>query len=98
MAIASVLSLCLALAFLTESTVEYLFGTVADKFEALSPYKWALMYVSCAIGVALAFAYGVDVLSFIVEGEPTIVGQIATGVVIGRGANYLSDFVAKYLK
>lgn len=89
------------LAFLTESMVEYVFGTLFEKIQKLTPYKWALMYVSAVVGVGLAFYYALDLVSLlaVVLGEniaPSPVGFILTGLAIGRGANYLHQVVNTY--
>ena len=81
----------LFLAFMaTEGTVEYVLGTLFDKVAALTPFKWGLMYVSLAIGIFLAFYYALDVMAFL--GLPASpVGMVLTGVIIGRGANFVSN-------
>ena len=86
-----------ALGFLTESMVEYLFGQAIDHFKKLEPLRWALMYVAAAVGVGLSFYYGLDLVSLIFEGAPSPVGIALTGLAIGRGANYLHQFVSTYL-
>ncbi len=91
-----------ALAFLIESSVEYIFGTPMDKIPKLTPYKWLLMYASMAAGVGMTFYYKVDMLSMIgdLAKEPlqaTPVGFALSGLVIGRGANFVHQFVSNYL-
>lgn len=95
--------LALVLATVTEGFVEYIFGTVCDKFPKLTPYKWLLMYVSLILGVLLAFFYNIDLIALIANnagGNLAIswVGVVLSGLAIGRGANYLNDFVSKWLK
>ena len=92
-----IMLLALALAFLTESMVEYLFGQAVDHFEALSKWRWALMYVAALAGVGLAFYYKLDLLALIGQLEPSPVGYLLSGLIIGRGANYLHDFVSRYI-
>lgn len=94
--------LALVLAFLVESFVEYGFGTPMDKIPELQRWKWLLMYVAMVVGVVLALYYKLDLMSVLVQlanGSlaPSWVGMVASGLVIGRGANYASDFVSKYL-
>jgi hypothetical protein len=97
MLLLNVIALSLALAFLTESMVEYLFGTLADHVPALGAFRWALMYIAAAVGVGLALYYRLDLLALIAEDAPTNVGMVLTGLIVGHGANYLHQFVSKYL-
>ena len=94
--------LAVVLASLVEGFVEYFFGTLFDKIPSIGKYKWTLMYVSAAAGVALAFYYSVDLIALAVNmagatQAPTIPGIIFTGFIIGRGANYINDFVSRWL-
>lgn len=91
-----IMLLALALAFLTESMVEYLFGQAVDHL-ALEKWRWALMYVSALVGVGLAFYYHLDLLALIGQLEASPVGYLLSGLIIGRGANYLHDFVSRYI-
>lgn len=102
------LAVTFALAFLTETLVEYIFGSPMDKIEKLKQYKWMLMYISAGVGIGLALFYQLDLIAVISHftpvqtvvalDNPTVVGEVLTGLVLGRGANYLSDFLSKYLK
>jgi hypothetical protein len=104
-----VLAITFALSFLTETLTEYLFGTPMDRSEQLKPYKWTLMYVSALIGVVLALFYHLDLIVIIasfsdalglsapVLSDPTVPGSILSGLLIGRGANAVHDFLSKYL-
>lgn len=98
-----------ALAFLTESLVEYLFGTLFDKVAKLAPYKWALMYIAAVVGVGLAVYWKIDLIAIIANGiaalsnvefswDVSLVGQVLSGLAIGRGSNFLHDFLAKALQ
>ena len=80
----------------TEGTVEYILGTLFDKLEKLTPYKWTLMYASLGLGIFLAFYYALDIV--VMFGKPeTPVGIVLTGIVMGRGANFVNDVWNKYL-
>jgi uncharacterized membrane protein AbrB (regulator of aidB expression) len=103
------IAVAFSLSFLTESFVEYLFGTVFDKVVKLAQYKWLMMYVAALVGIGLALYWKIDLIAVIANGvaqmtnnEPawkvSIVGQVLTGITIGRGSNFLHDFLAKYLK
>ena len=98
-----VLLVIFGLAFLVESLVEYLVGTPFDMIPALKPYKWTLMYISMGVGIAGALVYRFDVLALLaqyvkVEINTNIFGVVLTGMMIGRGANYVHDFVMKFFK
>lgn len=94
---AKIIALALALAFACESGVEYVLGTPFNKFPKLQALSWLLMYVSLGVGVGLAFLYSLDLFALI-TGEPATVQGIAlSGMTIGRGANYVHDFVTKYI-
>jgi len=97
MELTKILVLSLALAFLTESMVEYLFGSVVNHVPKLDPFRWLLMYVAAGVGIGLAFFYKLDLLALIVSSPPQWVGMLASGFIVGRGANYLHDFVSTYL-
>lgn len=94
---AKIISLALALAFACESGVEYVLGTPFDKFPKLAAFKWALMYVSLGVGVGLAFLYSLDLFALITGDPATVQGIALSGMIIGRGANYLHDFVSRYI-
>lgn len=95
--------LWLSLAFICESMVEYIFAP----FAVMAPAKWKwiddyqpIKYVSLLVGVALALAYRLDIISEVfgaTAGWP-VTGQIITGLTIGRGSNYVHDFWSRYLK
>lgn len=87
----------LFLAFFTERTIDYLFHTQKEG----SSRPW-LRYVSVFVGVLLAVVYQADLVNEIgfdnISAQFEIVNYIVTGVVIGGGANYLSDFAGKFLR
>lgn len=90
-------ALALALAFITESGVEYVFGQAVDHFQALAKFRWALMYVALLAGVGLCFHYQLDLIATLRGGPPDPVGFILTGSLVGRGANAVHDFISVYL-
>ena len=86
----------LFLAFFVEGLIGYLWG---DR-EGGAPREW-LKYVSLAFGVVLAFVYQLDVVSLVAGGLVPIypfVGYVVTGVIIGRGSNYVNDLVGSLRK
>lgn len=96
------LAISFALAFLVETLVEAIFGIPMDKVPKLQPYKWCLMYIAMICGVLLVFFYKVDLIALlqaIIPGETLIitpVGMLLTGLAIGRGSNYLHQFVSRF--
>jgi hypothetical protein len=95
--------LAFALAFIAESMSEYLFAPWLDAAKARWPGLKAaepMRYVALLVGLALALAYRLDVI-YEAFGYVAIwpwVGVVITGLVIGRGSNYLHDFWETYLK
>ncbi len=89
--------LVLALAFLSEGLTEYLFQ---GPFRALKLDGQALRYVAAAVGVALALAYGVDIIGDLFGARPGVawVGQVLTGLMLGRGANFVHDFYGRWVR
>lgn len=74
-------------ATLVEGIVEYLFS----KYEKLEPF---LAYIATGIAVIVCVLYGLDVLALLGLVTPVpFVGSVLTGFVIGRGSNYLNDFI-----
>jgi hypothetical protein len=63
------------------------------KYENLDPY----LYISTAFGMLLSLMYGADMLLAVglpeLTGGYVYVGQIATGLVVGRGANAVHDAI-----
>ena len=85
-----VLTGMLLMATLIEGTVEYFFGDVI----ALKGY---LRYISLAFGILASLAYGLDLLGFLGFATPfPIVGCITSGILIGRGSNYLNDLISSF--
>lgn len=84
------------LAFLAEGMTEYLFSDVFDA--AGVDRKW-LKYVAAAVGVALAVLYRLDLFAayFDLHAVYPAVGWVLTGLVIGRGANYVHDLADRYI-
>jgi len=57
-----------------------------------------LRYSAAIIGVALCIVYGADLLALIgMESIHPVIGQIITGVLVGRGANFVNDFADRWL-
>ena len=81
------IGLVLALAILTEGIIEYLGTPIPTRFK---PYAAALL------STIVCLLYNADLLA--VLGYPALVpyvGTVLTGLVIGRGSNYVNDLVSR---
>lgn len=77
------------LAFFIEGLVEYLFNRDDGVKQPV------LRYVALIIGVALAIAYKVDILAMVgLTTTIPFIGYIVSGIIIGRGSNYVNDAVS----
>ncbi len=95
------LAIIFTITFLVEASVEYILGTAFDKIPKLTAYKWVLMYVSLAVGIGISFYYRFDLIALIattlgITFSVTWVGIVFSGLVIGRGSNFLHQFVSKF--
>lgn len=78
----------LLLATLIEGLITYLFGDADTK-------PW-LKYVSLVLGIFAAIAYQIDIPAmFGLASQFTLAGYILSGIIIGRGSNYLNDIIGK---
>ena len=75
------------LATLVEGFTEYAFG----KWEKIKPY---LLYVALVLGVGAAIAYKVDILARFDLHTNAYVAYVISGLIIGRGSNYLNDIIS----
>ena len=93
-----------ALAFLCEAIVEYLFAdllvALGKLIERVAGVKVdctkSLKYVAVAVGIGLCFGYDIDLIAILGLGLKPVhpsIGVILSGIVIGRGSNYLNDFL-----
>lgn len=81
------IGLIFILAVLVEGIIEYLGTAIPQAFKA---------YVAALFAVVVCLAYNADLLALL--GYPAAypyVGAILTGLVIGRGSNYLNDIVSR---
>ena len=91
----------IAMAFAAESLTEHyagpLLALLVAKFPGLAELKLS-QYVAAGVGLGLAFAFQLNLpaQAFGYTQSP-VVGTIVTGAMMGRGANYIHDFVARYL-
>lgn len=87
------LGLLTFLTVLSEGSVEYFFSPIFTNSPKLEPYKWMLMYVSALVGVVVAYSYQVDLIALLGLAPQSVVGVVLTGLVIGRGANFVHDLL-----
>ena len=74
----------IVLSILIEAITEYLLPTFPAHL------KWTKVYIAAAFAVVVCFFYGADLPAAL--GLPSVpyVGSILTGLILGRGANFLS--------
>jgi hypothetical protein len=90
--------LVIALATLGELIIEALKPGLQPLIARLSvpPDVNVYLYLSLALGMALAGCYRADLLWAVGLSESaTVVGVITTGLFIGRGANFVSDVISR---
>jgi hypothetical protein len=75
------------LATLIEGLITYLFGEEGEG-------RTYLKYVSLALGIGASVAYQVDIPAMVgLTASYSIIGYVVSGLIIGRGANYLNDIL-----
>lgn len=83
------------LAVVIEGTITYLFG----KNEEYNQSRNWLMYVSLLFGIVVAIAYKVDIVAMTGLQSPfPYVGEVVSGLILGRGSNYLNDILQNFKK
>lgn len=100
----------LMLSAVAEAIIEYFVQpalkpqTAAPTMEEPEPagVDWrgmSLRWASAIVGVVLCVAYRVDLLAILGLASPVpVVGCVLTGVLIGRGSNWLNDFSDRWLR
>lgn len=78
------------LATLIEGLITYIFGESND-----SPTRPYIKFVSLAFGIIVSIIYRIDILSMggLVTSIP-LAGYVISGLIIGRGSNYVNDIVS----
>lgn len=75
---------------LIEGLITYIFG----KNYVDNPRPW-IKYISLLMGIILAIAYQIDIpLMAGLNSGYIYVGYIVSGLIIGRGSNYLNDILS----
>lgn len=83
----------LVLAFIVEALLEYVLGIWWKPLSDVVRPK-VLMASGLVLGIGLCLAYKVDLLSELGL-NPSIIGQVLTGALVGRGSDYLHGFWKK---
>ena len=80
-----------ALAFLAESLVEYFVAEWAG--------RWT-KYIAAGVGIAMALNFGLDIFGELLGLGSRIpyAGMVLSGLVLGRGANFVNDFADRFLR
>ena len=78
------------LAMVAEALIEYFAAPLFNE-----EYKKYVKYVALVLGVALCVAYQIDILAELVglEALHPAIGWVVSGLIIGRGSNWLNDLV-----
>ena len=91
--VAGAFGVALVLAAVVEAVLEYVLGTWFVPLANATRQK-VVMAVGLVVGIALALSYQVDILAALGL-APSLVGQVVTGALIGRGSDYLHGFIKK---
>jgi len=89
----SVFFSALVLAFIVEALLEYVLGIWWQPMSEEMRTR-VIMAVGLAIGVSLCLVYQVNLLAELGL-KAGLIGQILTGAIVGRGADYLHNFWKK---
>jgi len=82
-------AIAFVLATFVESIIDYFISTDGKS------QPW-LRYISAILGIGVCLAYRVNVLEALGLVSPyNYVGEVLTGLVVGRGSNYLNDFISR---
>lgn len=79
----------LLLSTLIEGTITYLFG---ETLEVSRPW---IKYVSLGLGIISAIVFSIDIPGMAgLQGISVYANYVVSGLIIGRGANYINDIFA----
>lgn len=101
----SILFVAVLLGWFVESAVEYIISPIAEHPKIVAYKKEILQYASLAAGVTLALVFGVDLFKHVIgvvfpdyvyQAHP-VVGMVMTGLILGRGANYIHQFASIFI-
>lgn len=85
------------LATLIEGLISYIFGSTGEV--GVQSGRSYVKYISLALGIGAAIAYRVDIPAMVGLVSPLpFVSYIVSGLIIGRGSNYLNDIISTFRK
>ena len=91
----------LILAALVEALMEHLIAPLADTVTPPDQEHWrelGMRYLAALVAIALCFTYRADLFAILgIQSPWPWVGYLLTGLVIGRGANWVHDFAGRWL-
>lgn len=88
------LFLLLFLATFVEGTLKYIYEGAPEPWH--SRMKPFIPYCAMVLGISISCYYHLDILKFFgLTLDGGLVSYLITGVIIGRGSNYLNDLVSK---
>lgn len=83
----------LFLATLLEGLIAYVFG------ESDGQKRQYIKHIALAFGIIMAVSYKIDIPAMVGLISPyPFVSAVLSGLVIGRGSNYVNDFVGSFRK
>lgn len=88
-----IFGIALLLAFCVEAVLEYVLGVWWKPLAEATRQK-VLMGAGLVVGIGLALVYRVDLLAAMGL-APSLAGQLVSGALIGRGADYLHGFLKR---
>ena len=101
----ALLLIIFALAFLVETLVEFLFSDLIKLLLPKVQPQLPMKFIAVASAIGLAFFYQFDLIYLLAKFLETdwmplqivsVPGMIITGAAIGKGSNYVHDFVQKF--
>ena len=105
MNVLSLLLIIFALAFLVETLVEFLFSDLIKSILPKVQPQLPMKFIAVASAIGLAFFYQFDFIYLLAQFLETdwqplqtvsVPGMIITGAAIGKGSNYVHDFIQKF--
>lgn len=92
----------LFLAIFCEGSITFFYSEIVKQWGVLSPLEffreYSARYVALILGLLLAFGFSVNIPALLgLEAVKDWIGVAVSGVVIGRGANYIHDVLSTIL-
>jgi hypothetical protein len=103
MEVMQLIGLIILAAAVGEGVIEFLPVPILDKFipniEANRPVRTVILNIlSAVLGVGIAVNFGLGLFSLLgAAGHLGAMDEVLTGVLVGRGSNYVHNFVEKFI-